>query len=113
MDIKIRERNDIVIIDIGGDIRRSEIKGITLHQHVKDQLNEGKRNLLINFEKVDFVDSLGFGDLLGSYISATNLGGKIKLMKVATKIRLQFQVTNMESLFDLFDDEAEAIKSFD
>ncbi len=112
MDIKIRERNDIVIIDIGGDIRWSEVREDSLHQHVKDMLKLGKRNLLINFDKVNFIDSLGVGDLLSSYVSTKNTGGKIKLMKVASKIQLIFQVTLLDRLFEFFDDEEAAIKSF-
>jgi anti-anti-sigma factor len=112
MDIKIRELNDIVIIDIGGDIRQYEVKGVSLYQHVKDQLYAGKRNLLINFEKVDFIDSLGVGDLLSSYVSTNNLGGKIKLMKVAPRIQMIFQVTLLDPLFEFFEDEETAIKSF-
>jgi anti-anti-sigma factor len=112
MNIKIRELNDIVIIDIGGDIRQYEVKGISLYQHVKDQLQAGKRKILINFEKVDFIDSLGVGDLLSSYVSSNNLGGKIKLIKVVPKIHLILQVTLMDRLFEFFEDEAAAIQSF-
>ena len=112
MDTKIRELNDIVIIDIGGDIRQYEVKGVSLYQHVKDQLQAGKRNIVINFENVDFIDSLGVGDLLSSYVSSSNLGGKIKLLKVAPKIHLIFQVTLMDRLFEFYEDESTAIKSF-
>jgi anti-anti-sigma factor len=112
MDINIRKLNDIVIVDIGGDIRQYEIKGVSLYQHVRDQLHDGKRKLIINFEKVDFIDSLGVGDLLSSYVSTKNLEGKIKLLKVAPKIQLIFKVTLMDRLFEFFDDEEAAIKSF-
>ena len=112
MNIKIRELNNIVIIDIGGDIRQYDVKGVSLYQHVKDQLQAGKRNILINFDKVDFIDSLGVGDLLSSYVSANNLGGKIKLIKVSSKIHLVFRVTLMDRLFEFFEDEEAAIQSF-
>lgn len=112
MDIKIRELNDIVIIDIGGDIRQYEIKGVSLYQHVRDQLYDGKRNFIINFDKVNFIDSLGVGDLLSSYVSTNNLEGKIKLLKVSPKIHLIFKVTLMDRLFEFFEDEDAAIKSF-
>ena len=112
MDIKIREFNGIVIIDIGGDIRQYEIKGVSLYQHVRDQLYDGKRNFIINFDKVNFIDSLGVGDLLSSYVSTNNLEGKIKLLKVSQKIYLIFQVTLMDRLFEFFKDEDAAIKSF-
>jgi anti-anti-sigma factor len=112
MDIKIRELNDIVIIDIGGDIRQYEIKGVSLYQHVREQLHEGRRKFIINFDKVDFIDSLGVGDLLSSYVSTNNLGGQIRLLKVEQKIHLIFKVTLMDRLFEFFEDEDAAIKSF-
>jgi anti-anti-sigma factor len=112
MDIKIRELDDVVIIDIGGDIRQYEVKGSSLYQHVKDQLQAGKLNILINFANVDYIDSLGVGDLLSSYVSTKNLGGKIKLLKVSPKIQLIFQVTLMDRLFEFFEDEEAAIQSF-
>jgi len=112
MEIKIRELDDVIIIDIGGDIRQYEVKDVSLYQHAKDQLHAGKRNILINFAKVDYIDSLGVGDLLSSYVSAKNLGGKIKLLQVSPKIKVIFQVTLMDRLFEFFEDEEAAIKSF-
>ena len=112
MDIKIRELNDIVIIDIGGDIRQYEVKGVSLYQQVRDLLYDGKKSFIINFDKVDFIDSLGVGDLLSSYVSTNNLGGKIKLLKVAPKIHQIFKVTLMDRLFEFFEDEDAAIQSF-
>ena len=66
MQIKSREKNEVIIFDIEGEIRRSDITDITLHQMVKDQLDVGKRNILFNFQNVEFKDSFGVGEILAS-----------------------------------------------
>jgi len=112
MEIKTREKEDIVIFDVSGEIKRSDIADITLHQQVKDFLDSGKRNILFNFHKVDFIDSFGVGEILASYISTHNLGGKLKIAKISKKLYLVFQVTMLTKVLDIFDDEDAALGSF-
>ncbi len=112
MVIGTREKNDVLIFDIEGEIRRSDITDITLHQLVKDQLENGRRKILLNFEKVEFIDSFGVGEILASYISTHNLGGKLKLIKISKKLFLVFQVTMLTKVLEIFDDEKIALDSF-
>ena len=112
MVINIREKNDVVIVDIEGEIKRSEVTDATLHQMVKDQLEAGKRYILLNFEKVDFIDSFGVGEILASYISTHNLGGKLKIAKISKRLYLIFQVTMLTNVLEIFDEEEMALKSF-
>lgn len=112
MKISTREKDDILIFDIEGEIRRSDITDITLHQLVKDQLDTGKRNILLNFQNVEFIDSFGVGEILASYISTHNLGGKLKIAKISKKLYLVFQVTMLTKVFEIFDEEDLALDSF-
>lgn len=112
MVINTREKDDVVIFDIEGEIRRSDIKDVTLHQLVKEQLEGGKRNILLNFQNVEFIDSFGVGEILASYISANNLGGKLKLAKISKKLYLVFQVTMLTNVLEIFDNEETALGSF-
>ncbi|MFQ6109785.1 MAG: STAS domain-containing protein [Candidatus Aminicenantales bacterium] len=112
MVIHTREKNDVVIFDIEGEIRRSDITDVTLHQMVKDQLDSGKRNILLNFKNVEFIDSFGVGEILASYISTHNLGGKLKIAKLSKKLYLVFQVTMLTKVLDIFDNEEMALESF-
>lgn len=112
MKINKREKDNVVIFDIEGEIRRSDISDVTLHQIVKDKLEEGRRNVLLNFDKVDFIDSFGVGEILASYISTNNLGGKLKIAKISKKLYLIFQVTMLTNVFEIFDDEEVALQSF-
>jgi anti-sigma B factor antagonist len=112
MQIRFREKNNVIIFDIEGEIRRSDITDITLHQMVKDQLEMGKRNILLNFQNVEFIDSFGVGEILASYISTHNLGGKLKIAKISKKLYLVFQVTMLTKVLEIFDDEEVALESF-
>jgi len=112
MKIEARNRDDIVIFDLEGEIKRSEITDVTLHQLVKEQLDSGKRKILLNFDAVDFIDSFGVGEILASYISTHNLGGKLKLVKISKKLFLIFQVTMLTKVLDIYEEEETALKSF-
>jgi anti-anti-sigma factor len=112
MVINKREKNSVVIFDIEGEIKRSDITDVTLHQLVKDQLESGKKHILLNFEKVEFIDSFGVGEILASYISTHNLGGKLKLARISKKLFLVFQVTMLTKVLDIVEDEETALQGF-
>jgi len=112
MEIHAREKDDVIIFDIDGEIRRSDVTDVTLHQLVKDQLDSGKRNILLNFKNVEFIDSFGVGEILASYISTHNLGGKLKIAKISKKLYLVFQVTMLTKVLDIYDEEELALSSF-
>jgi anti-anti-sigma factor len=112
MEINSREKGDVVIFDIEGEIRRSDVSDVTLHQLVKDQLDTGRRNILLNFQNVEFIDSFGVGEILASYISIHNLGGKLKIAKISKKLYLVFQVTMLTKVLEIFDEEEVALDSY-
>jgi len=112
MGIVRRDLGDIVILDIKGELGPNPVDEVTLHQRIKSELEAGRRRLLINFAEVSFMDSSGVGQLLASLVSTQNSGSKLKLEKIPSKIRILFKITWMEGLFEIFDDEDVAIRSF-
>jgi anti-anti-sigma factor len=112
MKIETRKKDSILIFDVAGEIRRSDIADTTLHQLVKEQLDSGIRNILFNFDKVVFIDSFGVGEVLASYISTHNLGGNLKIANMSKKLYLVFQVTMLVNVLDIFDEEQAALQSF-
>lgn len=112
MDIVLREKNGVVVFDIRGEIRRSDVSEITLHQTVKDHIETDQTKILLNLSGVEFIDSFGVGQILGSFISAQNTGGHLKLMKISQKLSVIFKVTGLDKVFEIFEDEEAALKSF-
>ena len=112
MEFNTRERNDIVIYDIKWEFKLLEEMPVALHIDVKIQLKEGKKNFLFNLKDVEYMDSFGLGEIVGSFISISNLGGKLKLTNLAPRIRLLFETTGLMKVFTIADDEETAIKDF-
>ena len=79
---------------------------------IKDLVAAGRKDILINLKDVTYIDSAGLGELVGSYATATNLGGAVKLLHPQGKIYDLLQVTKLFTVFVTFDDEAEALRSF-
>jgi len=112
MNISTREKSGIVVFDIEGEIRRLDSVDITLHQLVKDRLEEGKMRILLNFDLVEFIDSFGVGEVLASYISTHNQGGELKIARISKKLLLIFQVTMLTKVLDIHENENAALDSF-
>ncbi|MFW6137316.1 MAG: STAS domain-containing protein [Candidatus Aminicenantaceae bacterium] len=112
MNVNIRKAGDISIFDIEGEIRRSEFMDSSLHDMVKDLLEEGNRKILLNLKNVDFIDSYGVGEILAGYISINNAGGQLKLAHISQKLSLVFQVTMLSKVFDIHDTEKDALDGF-
>lgn len=112
MIIKKRQQGPVAVFDVEGEIKRSEASDQTLHQTVKEQLETGGRHILLNLEKVRFIDSFGVGEILASYISTQNLGGKFKLARISKKLFLIFDVTMLTRVLEIFDSEEAALQSF-
>ncbi len=112
MEFKTRGIGDIVIYDFKWEFKIIENVSVALHQDVKSQLQTGKRNFLFNLKDVEYMDSDGLGEILGSYISISKLEGKLKLTNLVPKIRIMFKAAGLIKIFEIFDDEEAAIESF-
>ena len=114
MALTTRMVGDVIILDIEGDLTLITIEAIGLHRYVKEMLKEGKRNFLLNFGRVTFMDSTGVGEFLASFVSIQNTGGRLILEKINQKIRLVLDITGISTLFraSIFEDEEAALRSF-
>jgi len=75
-------------------------------------MNEGKQKILLDMSGVSTIDSSGIGELVGSYTSVANRGGKMKLLHLPAKLNELLHVTQLITVFEVYDDEAEALRSF-
>jgi len=112
MVIKSRELGNVVIFDIQGEIIRTDTAQEALHSLVQAQLDRGRRNVLLDLGGVEFIDSFGVGQILASYISTQNLGGKLKLCRISNKLLLIFQITMLHKVLDIHEDCDRALESF-
>ncbi len=110
MEINRRESGDVVIFDINGEIdlyNAPEIK-----EKIKDEMNNGKVNIIINLDKVSYIDSSGIGVLISSLSNLKKVGGALKLINVYASVRKVFELTKLTSFFDIYDSEDDALSAF-
>jgi anti-sigma B factor antagonist len=67
---------------------------------------------VLNFRDAPYIDSTALGEIVRAYTSATRKGGTLKLLGVTARVHELLMITKLLSVFDLFDAEAEAVKSF-
>jgi anti-sigma B factor antagonist len=109
--INEREAGDVTILDLTGKITIGE-GSVQLREAVRGLLERGKKKLLINLGGVDYVDSSGIGELVSCYTTTKNQGGQLKLLNLTKKIKDLLQITKLLTVFETYDDEAEAVKSY-
>ena len=111
LDIQARESKDVTILDLKGKIILGT-ESASLRESIRNLLNEGKKKILLNLGNVSFIDSAGVGTLVASFTTARAAGGEMKLNKLTQKFRETLQVTRLLTVFETYDDEAEAIRQF-
>lgn len=107
----VRKVGDVAIVDLAGRVTLGEGSGL-VRSTIKDLVNGGQKNILLNLKEVSYLDSAGLGELVGSYASVTHGGGSIKLLHPQAKVHDLLQVTKLYTVFVAFDDENEALRSF-
>lgn len=112
-ELKIRGRQvgDITIVDLSGRLTIGE-GTITLRRAIGSLLKEGKKKILLNLEGVSYIDSSGIGELVSSYTLVSRNAGGLKLLKLTQTVKELLAITKLLSVFDAYEDEAEALKSF-
>ncbi len=111
MKIKVRDTGSVRIMDIEGKITIGA-GDVELRKQVEDSIGAGRLNLLLNLGGVSHIDSSGIGEMVGCFTTLARKGGKMKLLNLTQKISDILQVTQLITVFDVFDNEAEAVASF-
>lgn len=109
MSIRIREVDNINILDVEGNI---DINSSDIVETVGWLLNTGKLNLILNMENVDLVDYSGLSALALAYKNVTNHNGKLKFLHVPLPVIELFKIVRLDTVFDTYMDEKQAINSF-
>ncbi len=111
MNIPSRTRDGVTILEPKGKITIG-VGDIALREAVHAALDSGAKNLLINLKLVTTIDSSGIGELVSGYTTVTNRGGKLKLLNLPPKVQDILQITQLVTVFDIYDDEDEAVASY-
>ena len=111
LDVKERQAGDVTILDMTGEVRIGE-GSISLRDSIRNLADQGKKKVLLNLAGVKYMDSTGVGELIANYTTITRQGGQLKLLNLTDRIQNLLVITKLLTVFDSYDNEAEALKSF-
>lgn len=111
MNITQRQVGDVTILDVSGKITIG-VGDVQVRDAVHMALGSGARNLVLNLKNVTTIDSAGVGELVSAYTTVTNRGGKLKLVNLPSKVNDILQITQLITVFEVYDSEPEALESF-
>ncbi len=113
MTLKIitRQSGDVTILEAAGPITMGEGAN-DLRDKVRELAASGHKKLLLNLAGVSYIDSSGIGELVAGFTTLSNQGGLLKLVHLTRRVKDLLQMTMILNLFEVFDDEAIAIRSY-
>jgi anti-sigma B factor antagonist len=106
-----RQVGDVTVIDAVGRITLGE--GASMFRDIiRDLAAKGNQKLLLNLSEVSYIDSSGIGELVSGFTTVTNHGGVLKLLGLNKRVKDLLQITKLYTVFEVFEDEATAVRSF-
>ena len=111
MKLVTRLIDDVEVVEVSGRIELGE-GSAAIREVVRDLLARGRKKIVLDLADVDYIDSAGLGALVSAFTSVRNEGGDLKLVYLTKKVQDLLQMTKLYTVFEIFDDETAAIKSF-
>jgi anti-sigma B factor antagonist len=106
-----RQVGDVTVIDAAGRITLGE-GSTAFREAIKDLIAKGQKKILLNLGDISYIDSSGIGELVSGFTSVSNAGGELKLLNLTKRVQDLLQITKLYTVFEVFDDEAVALSSF-
>lgn len=111
MHIEERAVGDVTVLDLKGRVTLGEGDEL-LKDKVNSLINQGRRKLVLNLAEVPYIDSAGLGEIVRTYTTVSRQGGSLKLLSLTKRISDLLAITKLLTVFETFDSEADAVKSF-
>ena len=111
VNLTTRQVGDVTVIDAVGRITLGEGSSM-LREDLRQMIGKGQKKILLNLADVSYIDSSGIGELVSGFTTVTNQGGELKLLNLTKRVHDLLQITKLYTVFEVFDDEAAAVRSF-
>ena len=113
MSVKLNTRQvgNVSVMDVAGRITLGE-GSAALREALRDMVAKNQNKILLNLADVTYIDSSGIGELVSGYTTVANTGGQLKLLNLNKRVKDLLQITKLYTVFEVKEDEAEAIRSF-
>jgi anti-sigma B factor antagonist len=107
LDLQVRRQGDHAVLEVAGEI--DVYTAPKLREKLIELVNEGSYHLVVDLERVDFLDSTGLGVLVGGLKRVRNHEGSLKLVCTQDKILKIFRITGLTKVFPIHDSVDDAV----
>ncbi len=111
MEILQRRQGNVIILDVYGAISMGESKEKFVNK-MDSLLQQQEVNVLLNLSGINYVDSTGIGELVGYMSKFTQSNRHLKILRPHDRVRKLLNITKLDTIFEIFEDEELALKSF-
>ena len=111
MQIEQRAVGEVTVLDLKGRVTLGEGDEL-LRDKVNSLLNQGLKRIVLNLADVPYIDSAGLGEVVRTYTTVSRQGGSLKLLNLTKRITDLLSITKLLTVFETFDSENEAVRSF-
>lgn len=111
MHIEERVVNNVTVLDLKGKMTLGEGDEL-LKDKINSLLQQDRKQILLNLEGVPYIDSAGLGEIVRTYTTVSRQGGKLKLVNLTKRITDLLSITKLLTVFETFESEPDAIRSF-
>ncbi len=111
MQIEERVVDNVTILDLKGKITLGE-GDEALKDKINSLLMQEKKKILLNLADVPYIDSAGLGEIVRTYTTVSRQGGQLKLVNLTKRITDLLMITKLLTVFETFDVESDALKSY-
>ena len=111
MRISDEVKDDVVIFHLGGKVMGGN-DATTFHGKLHEYIDSGKKKIVVDLKKVEWMSSVGLGMLISALTTVRNNGGELKLANITQGIHNLLTITRLVTIFDTYDSTDEAIASF-
>jgi len=106
MNVKLFEQDGVFVFQVNGEINISTSPDLR-KLFEKDQ----KKKIVIDFEKVTYIDSSGLATLVEVLKKTKTRGGALGLASLSDKVKSLFEITKLDKLFSIFQNQKDAVES--
>lgn len=111
MQIEERVVGNVTILDLKGKVTLGEGDEV-LKDKINSLIHQERKQILLNFASVPYIDSAGLGEIVRTYTTVSRQGGQLKLVNLTKRITDLLSITKLLTVFETFESEPEALKSY-
>lgn len=111
MDMRFSEieKANIPVFELTGKLMGGS-ESVDLSNRLKDLINSGKKNIILDFSKVQWINSAGIGKILSWVMTLRRAGGDIHFVGIKDKVDFYFKITKLYSVLKIYENKEEALE---